>query len=147
MGRRGRTSSAELEVAGKAVSITARPDACYSLRDEEAEVWKAIAESLPADWITPGCAPVLAAYCRATVSARRLGMLIAQEEAAQDYDHVRHLAFIRAHSQVAATVKTLATSLRLTPQSRYTPQRAGTAAGGSSSGRKPWDIDAMEAGD
>ena len=139
MGSRGRKSGAELEVAQVPVSATARPDACYSLRDEESEVWKAVVESLPADWISPGSAPVLAAYCRATVSARRLGMLITQEEASRDYDVDRHLAFIKAHSQVAGTLKALATSLRLTPQSRYTPQKAGTAAGGYGSGKRPWE--------
>ncbi|KPP81852.1 MAG: hypothetical protein HLUCCO07_16790 [Rhodobacteraceae bacterium HLUCCO07] len=139
MGQRGRRSQAELEVASPVVTVTA-PDACYSLRDEEAEVWQAVVESLPADWITPGSAPVLAAYCRATVSARRLGMLIAQEEASPEYDADRHLQFIRAHSQIAATIKTLATSLRLTPQARYTPQRAGTQAGRTGSGKKPWEV-------
>ena len=141
MRKRGRTSSAELEIGVTALTITARPDCCYSLRDEESEVWKAIAESLPGDWISPGSAPVLAAFCRATVSARRLGMLINQEEASPDYDVKRHLDLIRAHSHVAATIKTLAASLRLTPQSRDTPQRAGTAAAGVKSGKKLWARD------
>lgn len=139
MQKRGRKASAELEVAKVALTATARPDAPYDLNQKEADVWRGIVDGLPADWITPGSSPVLAAYCRATVSARRLGMLIAQEEAAADYDVDRHLAFIKAHSQNATTIKTLATSLRLTPQSRYTPQRAGTAAGGYSGGKRPWE--------
>ncbi len=138
MGARGRKSAAELVVAAPSgLAVMARQDAPCDLRDEEADVWRAIVESLPADWITPGSAPVLAAYCRATVSARRLGMLIVQVETAEDYDAARHMNLIQTHGQVAQLLKTLATSLRLTPQARYTPTRAGGAQ--TPKGPRPWE--------
>lgn len=138
MGKRGPKSLAEIAtVAASQVQVTARMDAPYDLADEESEVWKSIIESLPADWITPGSAPVLAAYCRCAVQARRLGQLIKSVELGKDeYDLGMHLELIREHGKVANTLKTLATSLRLTQQSRYTPQRAGTAR--TARGRKPW---------
>jgi hypothetical protein len=81
MGQRGPKSAAELAIAkpGK-VETTARPDACYSLPDEAAEVWQATLAALPADWIGAEALPVLAAYCRTTVALRRLGQLIHQAE-------------------------------------------------------------------
>lgn len=135
MGARGPKSSEELALK-PSVGIIARQDAPYDLRDEEAEVWKGIVESLPAEWIGPGSAPVLAAYCRATVSARRIGMLIVQAEAEDEYDVKHHMNLIAAHNRVAQTIKTLATALRLTPQSRYTPARAGNQ---KPEGPKPWE--------
>lgn len=137
MGTRGPKSAAETAVAPMgAVGIVARQDAPYDLRDEESEVWKGIVESLPADWFTPGSAPVLAAYCRATVSARRIGMLIVQAETEGEYDLAAHMALIKAHNQISQVIKTLATSLRLTPQSRYSPRAAGSQ---KPDGPKPWE--------
>ncbi|MCA0272390.1 MAG: hypothetical protein LCH69_10050 [Proteobacteria bacterium] len=138
MGTRGRKSAAELAVATPpGLIVTARQDAPYDLRDEEADVWRGIVESLPADWIAPGSVPVLAAYCRATVSARRLGMLIVAVETGEGYDADQHMKLIRAHGQVAQVLKTLATALRLTPQSRYTPARAGNQR---PEGSRPWEF-------
>src|SRR3954447_11852850 len=113
MGTRGRKSSASVATTAEPV-IPARPDADYSLGDEQAEVWRAVVNALPSDWIGAAALPVLSAYCRVVVAMRRLGMLIVQcehEEGAFDPD--RHLALIRAHGQQAQVLKTLATSLRL----------------------------------
>ena len=136
MGARGRKSSAELAIASPDIEVSARPDACYSLRDEEADVWKSIVESLPADWITPGSAPLLAALCRCTVSARRIGQLVIQEETAEGFGPDHYMKLVRAHGELSGRIKALATALRLTPQARYTPKAAGKL---DSDGARPWD--------
>ena len=137
MGARGPKSGDELATV-QAPEVVARLDADYSLRDEESEIWKSVVEAHPADWFNPGSAHLLAGFCRAVVSARRIGMLIVQEEQSADYDVSRHLALIRAHGEVQRTLKAQATSLRLTPQSRYTP--ASAARQGRSDGPKPWEF-------
>jgi len=45
-----------------------------------------------------------------------------------------------AHGQQAQTLKTLATSLRLTPQSRYKAEAAARRIGDHTTGRKPWEL-------
>ena len=136
MGARGPKSGEELTTL-PAPEVVARLDADYSLRDEEAEVWKSVVEAHPADWFNPGSAHLLAGFCRAVVSARRIGMLIVQAEEDDAFNVTHHLALIRAHSEVQRTLKALATSLRLTPQSRYTP--ASAARQGRAEGPKPWN--------
>ena len=138
MGTRGPKSQEELTIPKPETEVSARMDADYSLRDEESEVWKAITESLPADWINAGNAPVLAAYCRATVSARRIGQLVYQAENADAFNPDEFLKLIAAHSKLAQTIKTLATALRLTQQARYLPKQADKAR---AEGHKPWQLD------
>ena len=136
MGTRGPKSQDELTVQKPQTEVSARMDADYSLRDEESDIWKAITESLPADWVNPGNAPILAAYCRATVSARRIGQLVYQAEDAADFDPDEFMKLVAAHSKLAQTIKTLATSLRLTPQARSLPKQSDKAR---VEGKKPWE--------
>jgi hypothetical protein len=141
MAKRGRPSSSELTTPRPPVERQDRPDACYSLPDEAAEVWKATVEALPADWIGAEALPVLAAYCRTTVSLRRLGQLIHQaEHGPGGLDLSEYALLLRLHGQQAQTLKTLATALRLTPQSRYKAETAARRIGDHSAGPRPWEM-------
>ena len=141
MAKRGRPSSADLTTQRPPVARQDRPDACYSLPDEAAEVWKATVEALPADWIGAEALPVLAAYCRTTVALRRLGQLVHQAEYTPgDLDLDQYSLLLRLHGQQAQTLKTLATALRLTPQSRYKAEAAARRIGEHSTGKRPWEI-------
>lgn len=142
MAKRGPKSSAELTAPAALGGITAqsRPDADYSLPDEAAAVWKATVESLPSDWIEPGALPVLSAYCRTTVALRRLGQLIhAAEFAEGPLDLQEYSLLLREHARQAQTLKTLATSLRLTPQTRLRAETAGRKSDNFRPGPRPWD--------
>lgn len=140
MGTRGRKSKDDLATL-KTVSAHVRADAPYDLTDEETEVWHGIVNALPAEWFNPGNAPVLAQYCRTVIAARRIGQLIRQAaHSGGPYDMEEHLTLIREQNKVSATIKALATALRLTPQSRYTPGAAATASKGAT-GAKPWNFD------
>jgi hypothetical protein len=130
---------AALTAPPPATPAETRPDADYSLTDEAAEVWHATLSALPSGWIGAEALPVLAAFCRQTVALRRLGALIAQEERADAYDLDRHLALIRAHGAAAQVLKTLATSLRLTPQTRLRADAAGRTIEGRPTGPRPWE--------
>lgn len=144
MRQRGRKSTAALTAPPPATTAEARPDACYSLTDEAAEVWHATLAALPAGWVGAEALPVLAAFCRQTVALRRIGMLIAQEEKGEGYDLDRHLALVRAHGAAAQVLKTLATSLRLTPQTRLRADAAARTIEGRPSGPKPWETGASD---
>lgn len=144
MGKRGPQSAEALSVAaikGGNVTVQARPDAPYDLPDEAAEVWKATVEALPADWIGTEAHTILAAYCRTSIQLRRLGQLIHQAETKPGpLDVPEYLALLKAHGTAAQTAKTLATSLRLTPQTRLRPETAARRAGAYTPGRKPWEV-------
>ncbi len=141
MAKRGRPSAADLTTPRAPVERQDRPDACYSLADEAAEVWQATVEALPADWIGAEALPVLAAYCRTTVAMRRLGQLIHQAEYRPgDLDLGEYSTLLKLHAQQAQALKTLATSLRLTPQSRYKAEAAARRMGNHNTGKRPWEI-------
>lgn len=143
MGKRGPKSVAELTapVVAGSLQVQARPDAPYDLTDEQAEVWKATVEALPADWLGAEAHPVLAAYCRTAVQLRRLGQLIHQAETeAGPLDVAAYTALLKAHGAAAQVLKTLATSLRLTPQTRLRAEAAARKVDGTHPGKKPWEM-------
>lgn len=142
MGKRGPKSAAEIATpAVPAATGDEIPDACYSLPDEAAAVWRATLAALPRGWIGPEAHPVLAAYCRTAIGLRRLGQLIHQNETEPGaYDLDRHTALLRAHGQQAQVLKTLATSLRLTPQTRLRAEKAATLIDGTPRGKRPWEV-------
>ncbi len=122
------------------VAAVERPDADYSLTDEQADVWRAVLDALPADWIGAASLPVLSAYCRTVVAMRRIGQLIYQCETEDGvFDPDRHLALILSHGQQAQVLKTLATSLRLTPQANMRAEKAGRDLRDFNPGPRPWE--------
>lgn len=142
MGKRGPQSAAELTapITSGGLQVQHRPDADYSLPDEAADVWRATVEALPADWIGPEAHPVLSAYCRTTIQLRRLGQLIHQAETAEEtFDVDSYAGLIKTHGAAAQVLKTLATALRLTPQTRLRAEGAARKADGTPRGRKPWE--------
>ncbi|MGM0584457.1 MAG: hypothetical protein ACQEUZ_07390 [Pseudomonadota bacterium] len=136
MGERGPKSGAELATSG--AQLVTRPDAPYDLTDEQADVWRAIVDALPAGWLEPGAHPVLAAYCRQTTALRRIGALMHQAEREGEYDMDAHLALVREHGKAAQALKTLATALRLTPQTRLRADAAASKAK-QGAGARPWE--------
>lgn len=144
MVKRGRKSAADLMIQSDGtVKAMDRPEPPYSLwRDEEQDVWRRIVEDLPADWFSGRNLDLLAEYCTAIVSARRLAQMLHHTERVQgDLDVAEWTKLLRAHAQQAGVVKTLATTMRLSQQSTYGPRAAATAQGGVRRGPKPWEIE------
>lgn len=143
MGSRGRTSGAEIE-AGQAL-VFERPIAPKDLTEAQAEVWLSVVNHMPAEWFGPEQHPVLAAYCRAVVRHQMISAELNEfdptwlkdQEGLQRYDRLAKIEDLHI-KQVAS----LATKLRLTQQSRYTPQAAATAAKRGRSMR-PWERAAL----
>ena len=78
MGTRGRTSMAALMVPNNTTEIVHRPDAPDDLTDEQAEEWRAIVNTMPADHFMRGNYALLTQYCRHVIAARRTAQLIEQ---------------------------------------------------------------------
>ena len=140
MGQRGRTSSAALAVVA-GTDIDGRPQAPSDLTEFQREVWdRTVANEAAETFRTAALQQLLKEYCRHVQSADRLARMIQATErqdvlTADDLEDLERLLRMRDKETKALADK--ATKLRLTNQSRYTPQAAGTAAKKSTE-RKPW---------
>ncbi len=121
-----------------------RPAPPSELTLEQSEEWRAIAARMPLDWFPREIHALLCAYVRHIVNARHVAKLI---EAAGDMDVGDRTALMRLNRLLGMqhrqtnSMMALATTMRLTNQSRYTSQSAATAAarrGGLA--RKLWEV-------
>lgn len=141
MGTRGRNSVASLAIASSPTVRIERPIAPKVLTEEQAEIWLTLVNEMPAEWFSAEHAPLLAAYCKAVtrhqVVAAQLDVFdpewLKDQDGLQRYDRLTRVEDLHV-KQIAS----LATKLRLTQQSRYTPQAAATATKRGSS--KPWEF-------
>ncbi len=87
MGARGRKSAAELStISSGGLEIHRRPDPPEHLGEDAVKVWRAVVNSLPADWFSPGTQPLLEAFCGLTVSQRNTIMALERiEREANDF--------------------------------------------------------------
>jgi hypothetical protein len=140
MGARGRKSAAELAIIGAGgIAVARRLDPPSLISDEMAKVWRGIVNGKPGDWFDAGSAPVLAQYCRHVIAARRASQLVVQTEADDGFDIDVWSGLLRLQERQSALLVSLATKLRLTPQSRYGARSADTAARNDPPGPPPWE--------
>jgi hypothetical protein len=146
MGQRGRTSGAALSVV--AGSIDGRPKAPEDLTDFQGKVWDKVVASEPADFFRSAVSQqLLKEYCRHVQSAHALGSLISvmEEMPVEDWG-AKHMeaweGALKMRDRETKALADKATKLRLTNQSRYTPQAAGTAAKKAATELKPWQMQA-----
>lgn len=142
MATRGRKSGAALSVV--VGSIDGRPQPPADLTKFQADVWQrtVAAESLD-QFRSAALQQLLKEYCRHCEAAhiladeigRTLPEWLATEDGLKRYDK---LLAMRDRETKALGDK--ATKLRLTNQSRYTPQAAATAAKNSGGSAKPWEM-------
>lgn len=127
-----RKSTAALSITPPAITGPAEPPA--DLTEDQAALWREVVESKPSDWFGPDSLPVLKEYVRAATTCDRLAVVV-ERALEEGSDGLPKLLEMR--DREAKRVAVLATKLRLTQQSRYTPKAAGTAdrkAGGA----RPW---------
>lgn len=118
MGSRGRRSSAELTViSSQGIEAMRRPDPPAELSDEQAEEWRSIVNSLPADWFLRGGLPTLSQYCREIVAGRRVAQLIKRHESGDELSVREYCALLRQQNNQSNIIQALARSMRLTPRS------------------------------
>jgi hypothetical protein len=105
------------------------------LTEEEAALWRKIVEAKPAEWFGEDSAPVLLEYVRAKISCDQLHKRVTQALDNHDDDELQSV--MRLRDMESRRLVSLATKLRLTQQSRYTPKAAATADRGSGA-KKLW---------
>jgi hypothetical protein len=139
-----RRSAASLAIAPVTPITAARPSPPDDLTEAQAVEWQRIVDRLPGDWFPAECRPLLAALCRHIVQARVVADLINQFKPSWvgEEGGLERLALLQKmlgyeHQMMI----TLSTKLRLTPQSRYTAQKANTLATNARSADfvPPWD--------
>lgn len=143
MASRGRKSAAELSVV-VAPEFRKRPSPPSDLTPEQAKIWREIVASEPADFFgTAALQAMLADYCRHRSSIDAVTSIIntfKPEWLKASEGAKRYKELLRMREMETRAAASLATKLRLTNQSRYTPQAAATASRNAAKGMKPWEV-------
>lgn len=140
MDQRGRKSTAEITTL-RAVAPGERLPAPIELTPEQARIWDSVTETKPAEWFQRDTAPVLVEYCQTITRARQVEEFIASIEgtALADADNRKaYLELVKVKESLSKTIASLATKMRLTQQSRYTPQASNTA-NKKANRKRPWE--------
>lgn len=132
-----RKSLAALSVASlDTVSRRIKPPA--DLPEPCRRIWVELVDSLPPDRFHTSDRPLLVLYCRALHQAELAFEALEQYGAAAD-DSVS--PWQRVADSAVKQAATLATKLRLCPQSRLDRTVAGPAARGGDASNKPWEAE------
>lgn len=135
----GRKSGASLSVI--AGSMDGRPKAPSELTEEQRETWERVVAAESADWFkTAANQQLLAMYCRHVSTAEKLDGVIARAWDDEDSTPAQIDRFLKMRDRETRACLTLATKMRVTNQSRYTAEKAGTAAKKTATERKPWQL-------
>ena len=117
-----------------------RPGAPARLTEAQADLWFDVVNRMPADWFSAENLPLLEAYVVSVdIHDRIAGQLKEfKNEWLADEDGLRRFARLtEIQGRQAKLAKDLATSMRLTQQSRY---RADKSLGREKGGAKPWEF-------
>ncbi len=125
--------SRESQAIAPVTNIPARMTPPEGLDDLEASLWRAVVATKPVDWFQEDSAPLLTEYVRCKVMCDRLAEMLK----VLDPETMKSLLDMR--DKESRRLATLAVKLRLTQQSRYTPQSAQTAAKAPNAG-KVWQF-------
>ena len=117
--------------------LLAPPD---DLTDEQSVVWASVIATKPMDWWDQGSVPLLAAYCRAVVEARKVARLVEVMTAdmlVMDEGLTRYKELRKIQAALSGEITTLARQMRLSQQAKYRADAAGVAANKGKAVR-PW---------
>ena len=135
--KRGRKSIGDLSVVRLSDARISPPT---HLDEAESAEWKAIVDSLPADYFRPGDVPLLGAFCSASALYKQAlalikaqGIIVSDEK--RSYPHpAKDILTTQASSMAQMAVK-----LRLCPSARYTEKAAQTKANATGGASRPWE--------
>jgi hypothetical protein len=115
MKQRGRKQT--LAVVNEApISAHERPEPTPELTPEQRLVWISVVNSLPADWIRSESLPQ---YCRHVVASNHVAQMLETVEGTDEIDVEDYDRLLRMQERESRITVSLATKLRLTPQSEY----------------------------
>ena len=136
MGQRGPKSRSALSVVPAAdIGVAKRPDPPNHLTDEQASVWVSVVDNLPADWFPTDVHGTLEQYCRHVVASRKVAQLINQFEGDSSFEIDEYDRLLKMQEREGRALSSLATRLRITPQSRYQARKDP----GKGKVKKPWE--------
>jgi len=125
-----------IPVAGPSVHLAPAP----GLTDDQAQVWRETVEARSADYFGEDAAPLLEEYCRVVVMCRLLAVQIEAELVAIGRGEPSILkTLLDMRDKESRRLTSIATKLRITNQSRYTPDKAAVKAR-KGSGGKVWQF-------
>lgn len=142
MATRGRKSGAALSVVVGSIDARAQPPS--DLTEFQAEVWRKTVAGEPLEQFrSAALQQLLKEYARHCEAAHVLAGQIetfdpawlATEDGLKRYDKL-----LQMRDRETKAMGDKATKLRLTNQSRYTPQAAATAAKNTGGSAKPWEM-------
>lgn len=144
--QRGRKSGDALALVTVLPGARAEPPA--ELTPEQAEEWRAVVATKPAEWFNRDSQALLVDYCRHVIIARTIAARIDRftsddldaDQALERYDRLTRM--LERHTRA---VTTLATKMRLTQQSRYDAKSSNTASRRAGGPSKPWEAGAGDA--
>lgn len=105
------------------------------LQPEARRVWSEVVDTLPPDRFHASERPLLALYCRSMVTAER-ALTAIDRDGPLIGDKINPA--LRLFDTSVRQVVSLATKLRVTPQSRVDRKVAGTSAREDASASRPW---------
>lgn len=145
--QRGRKSAKALAIVSTfPAEAMKRPPAPSHLTPEQADEWRAVVNSQPADWFPRDTHGMLAQYCRHAAAAKRIAEFIkaAEKKLAKNPLDAKNLdaydKLLRMQDREGKALSSLATRMRLSQQSRYDRKIARNNREDASE-RRPWDED------
>lgn len=139
MRQRGRKSAASQEIMVGAVTLVERPEPGLDLTPAEDDVWRAVVNAMPADWFPVETHPLLSQYCRHTVAARKIAMLIDVATAKDEVDTAELDKLLQMQVRETGALKAMAASMRLSQQASYSARGAGGEKSRRSTVKRPWE--------
>jgi hypothetical protein len=108
------------------------------LRDEEAEAFLGVINSYPSAWFDAANLPLLTQFARHVVQARRVAELLERAVGQPETQWEYYSALLKQQRAESAALASLATKLRLTPQSRRN-DRGNVRPVAAPAGPPPWE--------
>lgn len=141
MGKRGRGANRGLTIVpsadspGDVISFPrAKPP--IELNEEEKVEWGAITKRLPAEHFRTENLPLLTQYCRHIVKARKVSMLLHQEESGPaGLDLELYDRLLKMQERESRCLASLATKMRLSQQAVYSARKTRPTSGP----KPPWE--------
>jgi hypothetical protein len=124
-----------------------RPPPPEGMTEAQARMWREVTESEPAGWFDSAARQhLLRLYVEHMTFRADLQVFIDRSPAEKVCDEISGKSLetmLRARERETKQIISLATRLRLTNQSRYTPGAAGTAERNDPHGPRPWEDDPL----
>lgn len=144
MQQRGKKSGGAIGAKVVEGDFGKRPSSPDDLTEDQALIWDSVVRSEPADFFsTSATQGMLKNYCRHQSASDQITRVINlfQDEWLRNAEGAkRYRDLLRAREGEARAAASMATKLRLTNQSRYTPQASATASRNTAKGGKPWEL-------